>query len=51
MRGDTYSGDRRRFTLYQPDELRAKSVDAGFTITSVDAGADDDDWIQLLLRA
>ena len=51
MRGDTYSGDRRRFTLYQPDELRARAVDAGFTVTSVDTGADDDDWIQLFLRA
>ena len=49
MRSDTYNEDRRRFTLYQPEELRAKASDAGFTVTSVDAN--DDDWLQLFLRA
>lgn len=50
MIGDTYDEDRRSFTLYQPDELRAKAVDAGFTVMSVETGSNND-WIQLLLRA
>lgn len=52
MRGNTYNEDQRRFTLYQPDELRAKAAEVGFTVTSADAGAhNDDDWLLLFLQA
>lgn len=49
--GDNYSNDQRQFTLYQPDELRRKATKSGFSVLSVDAGSDEDDWIQLLLQA
>ncbi|WP_458206333.1 class I SAM-dependent methyltransferase [Haladaptatus sp. NG-SE-30] len=45
--GTTYDEDDRRFTLYQPDDLRAMAEDAGFDIVSLHA----DQWVQLLARA
>ncbi|MFC4552596.1 MULTISPECIES: class I SAM-dependent DNA methyltransferase [Halorussus] len=46
MRSDAYEGDERRFTLYEPDELRALVEDAGFAVESTTA----DDWVTLLAR-
>lgn len=47
--GQAYAEDRRRFTLYRPDELRAMVADAGFTVELVD-GDGDTEWIHLLGR-
>ncbi|WP_458185434.1 class I SAM-dependent methyltransferase [Haladaptatus sp. NG-WS-4] len=45
--GRSYDEDDRRFTLYQPDDLRSMAEDAGFEIESLHA----DEWVQLLARA
>jgi len=45
--GDTYDEDRRQFTLYRPEELRAVASDAGLEVESVSGG----DWVQLVARA
>ena len=47
MHSDAYEGDRRRFTLYQPAELRELAENAGFEAEAIPDG----DWIQLLARA
>ncbi len=47
--GRAYEGDRRSFTLYQPDDLRAIVTDAGFTVEAVGVG-DATGWIHLLGR-
>ena len=47
--GGLYDDDSRRFTLYQPEELRTLVEGAGFTVESV--GLDGQRWIQLLARA
>lgn len=46
-RGDGYDEDRRRFTLYQPAELRELVSEAGFDVEWSEA----DEWVCLLARA
>ena len=51
--GDTYDGDRRRFTLYEPGELRGLLADAGFGVVTLDVGSADEDpdaWLTGLAR-
>ena len=51
--GDTYDGDRRQFTLYEPDELRGLLADAGFGVVTLDVGSaegDPDAWLTGLAR-
>ena len=39
--------DERRFTLYTPENLRERALDAGFVIETLD---DEDEWLHLLAR-
>lgn len=48
--GDAYEErDERRFTLYTPDNLCERALDAGFTVETLDEK--DDGWLGLLARA
>ena len=52
--GGTYDDDERRFTFYQPGQLRELVEAAGFTVASVDGDgspSDADAWIWLVARA
>ncbi len=42
--------DERRFTLYTPDGLRERAVDAGFVVEELHEGSDRE-WLHLLARA
>jgi len=42
--------DKRRFTLYTPDELRERAIAAGFVVEEL-RGESDGEWLHLLARA
>lgn len=46
--GDGYEDDRRRFTLYEPGELRTRLERAGFTVDSMTT---TESWVQVLATA
>jgi SAM-dependent methyltransferase len=51
--GDGYDGDRRRFTLYEPDDLRSLLSAAGFSLVELEADEPDGDpdaWVTALAR-
>lgn len=51
--GDGYGGDERRFTLYEPEELRGLLADVGFAVAALDAddpSGDPDAWVTALAR-
>lgn len=45
--GRAYAGDDRRFTLYEPGELRTLAERAGFAVSSLWG---EDGWLQILAR-
>jgi SAM-dependent methyltransferase len=46
-RGDTYDGDARRFTLYEPDAFESRVADAGFDVDRVSVAEGGDGWVQV----
>ncbi|MGQ5516276.1 class I SAM-dependent methyltransferase [Halococcus saccharolyticus] len=49
--GETYGErDERHFTLYTPEKLRERTIDAGFVVEELHEGSDGE-WLHLLARA
>jgi SAM-dependent methyltransferase len=45
--GDTYDGDARRFTLYEPAAIESRVADAGFDVDRVSVAEGGDGWVQV----